>query len=179
VRVWRDRGIARRLVSVRDNEVAAGSAGIPVVRTKLMAFALSGFMAGYAGVCLAFATERFSTDTFDPTVSILVVSMVVIGGLDAIPGAILGALYLVGLPAIFGASTTVEFLTSGVGLMAFILYLPGGMAQVMHQLGDLATAGVEQLRARRRGGPPSIATEAGDAAAGPTIPAGAVAEVIS
>ena len=85
---------------------------------------------GYAGVCLAFATERFSTDTFDPTVSILVVSMVVIGGLDAIPGAVLGALYLVGLPAIFGSSTTVEFLTSGMGLMAFILYLPGGMAQV-------------------------------------------------
>jgi ABC-type branched-subunit amino acid transport system permease subunit len=179
VRVWRDRGIARRLVSVRDNEVAAGSAGIPVVRTKLMAFALSGFMAGYAGVCLAFATERFSTDTFDPTVSILVVSMVVIGGLDAIPGAILGALYLVGLPAIFGSSTTVEFLTSGVGLMAFILYLPGGMAQVMHQLGDLATAGVEQLRARRRGEPPSNTAGPGDTAAGPATPAGAVAEVIS
>ena len=90
VRLWRDRGIARRLISVRDNEVAAGSAGIPVVRTKLMAFALSGFMAGYAGVCLAFATERFSTDTFDPNISILVISMVVIGGLDAIPGAVLG-----------------------------------------------------------------------------------------
>jgi ABC-type branched-subunit amino acid transport system permease subunit len=179
VRVGRGRGIARRRVSVRDNEVAAGSAGIPVVRTKLMAFALSGFMAGYAGVCLAFATERFSTDTFDPTVSILVVSMVVIGGLDAIPGAILGALYLVGLPAIFGASTTVEFLTSGVGLMAFILYLPGGMAQVMHQLGDLATAGVKQLRARQRGEPPSITTAPGDATAGPATPAGAVAEVIS
>ena len=181
VRVWRDRGIARRLISVRDNEVAAGSAGIPVVRTKLMAFALSGFMAGYAGVCLAFATERFSTDTFDPTVSILVVSMVVIGGLDAIPGAVLGALYLVGLPAIFGSSTTVQFLTSGVGLMAFILYLPGGMAQVMHQLGDLATAGVVHLRARWRGEPPADPDGRSRprvaAAPGRTAPAGAVAEV--
>ena len=65
VRVWRDRGIARRLVAVRDNEIAAGAAGIPIVRTKLLAFALSGFMAGYAGVCFAFATERFSTSTFD------------------------------------------------------------------------------------------------------------------
>jgi ABC-type branched-subunit amino acid transport system permease subunit len=179
VRVWRDRGIARRLISVRDNEVAAGSAGIPVVRTKLMAFALSGFMACYAGVCLAFATERFSTDTFDPTVSLLVVSMVVIGGLDSVPGAVLGALYLEGLPAIFGSTPSIQILTSGIGLMAFILYLPGGMAQVMHQLGDLATAGVEQLRARRRGGPPSNSTEPGDAATGPATPAGAVAEVIS
>jgi ABC-type branched-subunit amino acid transport system permease subunit len=187
VRVWRDRGIARRLISVRDNEVAAGSAGIPVVRTKLMAFALSGFMAGYAGVCLAFATERFSTDTFDPTVSILVISMVVIGGIDAIPGAVLGALYLVGLPAIFGSSTTVEFLTSGVGLMAFILYLPGGMAQVMHQFGDLATAGFVHLRARRRGEPPPApgGGAGAGASAAPTeatpgaTPADAVAEVIS
>ncbi|HXQ76252.1 MAG TPA: ABC transporter permease [Acidimicrobiales bacterium] len=152
VRVWRDRGVARRLIAVRDNEVAAGSAGIPVVRTKLLAFALSGFMAGYAGVCLAFATQRFSTDTFDPTFSILVVSMVVIGGLDSIPGALLGALYLEGLPAIFGSTPTVEFLTSGVGLVAFILYLPGGLAQIMHQLGDLVTAGVEHIRTR--GSPP-------------------------
>jgi ABC-type branched-subunit amino acid transport system permease subunit len=154
VRVWRDRGIARRLISVRDNEIAAGAAGIPVVRTKLMAFALSGFIAGYAGVCFAFATERFSTDTFDANVSILIVSMVVIGGLDSIPGALLGAIYLVGLPAIFGTTTAIMFMTSGIGLMAFILYLPGGMAELMHRLGDLATAGVVRVQARLRGEAP-------------------------
>jgi len=182
VRLWRDRGIGRRLISVRDNEIAAGAAGIPVVRTKLMAFALSGFMAGYAGVCLAFAAERFSTDTFDPTVSLLVVSMVVIGGLDSVPGAVLGALYLKGLPAIFGSTPSIQILTSGIGLMAFILYLPGGMAQVMHQVGDLATAGVERLQARWRGETPpdTSETDAGtDRTAGPPTDTGAVAEVIS
>src|SRR5262249_26417112 len=66
VRVWRDRGVARRLVAVRDNETAASAMGIPIVRTKLLAFALSGFLAGCAGACLAFATERFSAATFDP-----------------------------------------------------------------------------------------------------------------
>ncbi|HUY21891.1 MAG TPA: ABC transporter permease [Acidimicrobiales bacterium] len=179
VRVWRDRGIARRLISVRDNEVAAGAAGIPIIRTKLMAFALSGFMAGYAGVCLAFATERFSTDTFDPTFSILVVSMVVIGGLDSIPGALLGAVYLVGLPAVFGTTTTIQFLTSGIGLMAFILYLPGGMAEVMHRLGDLVTAGVVRRKARWRGGAPAGIGGRGaapDARMSPATDAGTVAE---
>ena len=122
--------------------------GIPVVRTKLLAFALSGFMAGYAGVCLAFADERFSTATFDPAVSILIVSMVVIGGLGSVPGAVLGAVYLVGLPAIFGTTPTIEFLTSGLGLIAFILYLPGGLAEVLHRLGDLATTGVRWLLER-------------------------------
>ncbi len=150
-RVWRDRGVARRLVAVRDNELGAAMMGIPVVRTKLLAFALSGFMAGYAGVAYAFATERFSASTFDPTESILVISMVVIGGLGSISGAVLGALYLVGLPAIFGTTSTIEFLTSGLGLIAFILYLPGGLAEVLHRLGDLAASSFEQLRARGAG----------------------------
>ncbi|HEY7949132.1 MAG TPA: ABC transporter permease [Acidimicrobiales bacterium] len=176
VRVWRDRGIARRFIAVRDNEIAAGSAGIPVVRTKLLAFALSGFIAGYAGVCLAFATERISTSTFDPTFSILVVSMVVIGGLDSIPGALLGALYLEGLPAIFGASPTVEFLTSGVGLLAFILYLPGGLAQLLHSFGDLVSGAVVHLQARRGGASPldpAHPVPAGPADAPRRSPAGA------
>ena len=118
VRIWRDKGVARRLVAVRDNELGAAAMGIPVLRTKLLAFALSGFMAGYAGVCLAFATQQINnTDiTFDPTTSFVIISMVVIGGLGSIPGAILGALYLEGLPAIFGANQTIQFITSGLGL---------------------------------------------------------------
>ena len=156
VRVWRDHGVARRLVSVRDNETGAAAMGIPIVRTKLLAFALSGFMAGYAGVCLAFADERFSTTTFDPSVSILIVSMVVIGGLGSVPGAVLGALYLVGLPAIFGSTPTIQFLTSGLGLIAFILYLPGGLAEVLHRLGDLATDGVRWLLERPGTPPPPV-----------------------
>ncbi|HYA68627.1 MAG TPA: branched-chain amino acid ABC transporter permease, partial [Acidimicrobiales bacterium] len=151
VRVWRDRGVARRLLAVRDNETAAGSVGLAVVRTKLTALMLSGFMAGYAGVCFAFATERISVDTFDPSVSILVVAMVVVGGLDSIAGAVLGALYAVGLPAVFGTTPTIQFLTSGLGIMAVILYLPGGLAEVMRRFGDLVTAGVVRLRARSTG----------------------------
>ena len=67
--------------------------------------------------------------------------MVVIGGLGSIPGAILGALYLEGLPAIFGANQTIQFITSGLGLIAFILYLPGGLAELLHRSGDLVTGG--------------------------------------
>lgn len=146
VKVWRDRGIARRLVAVRDNEIMAAAMGIPILRTKLLAFALSGFIAGYAGACFAFATERFNTSTFDPTVSFVVIAMIVIGGLGSIPGSVLGAVYLIGLPAIFGTTPTIEFLTSGLGLIAFILYLPGGLAQLLEGLGDLVASGIGQLR---------------------------------
>jgi ABC-type branched-subunit amino acid transport system permease subunit len=154
VRTWRDHGVARRLVAVRDNEIGAAAMGIPVLRTKLLAFGLSGFMAGYAGVCFAFAAQRISTDTFDPTVSFIIISMVVIGGLGSIPGAILGALYLEGLPALFGANPTIQFLTSGLGLIAFILYLPGGLAEVLHRAGDVTALGIRALHERASGGPP-------------------------
>ena len=152
VRVWRDQGVARRLVAVRDNEIGAAAMGIPVLRTKLLAFGLSGFLAGYAGACFAFATQRFSTTTFDPTISFIIIAMVVIGGLGSIPGAILGALYLEGLPAIFGANPTIQFLTSGLGVVAFILYLPGGLGEVLHRFGDAVTVGLRSLLDRRASG---------------------------
>jgi branched-chain amino acid transport system permease protein len=150
LRVWRDKGVARRLVAVRDNELGAAALGIPVLRTKLLAFALSGFVAGYAGVCFAFAVGQLNnTDiTFDPTTSFVIISMVVIGGLGSIPGAILGALYLEGLPAIFGSNQTIQFLTSGLGLVAFILYLPGGLAELLHRFGDVVTMGVRAVLRR-------------------------------
>jgi ABC-type branched-subunit amino acid transport system permease subunit len=160
VRVWRDKGVARRLVAVRDNELGAAAMGIPVLRTKLLAFALSGAMAGYAGACFAFATQSLNnTDiTFDPTTSFVIISMVVIGGLGSIPGAILGAIYLEGLPALFGSNQTIQFITSGLGSILVILYLPGGLAELLHRLGDLVTTGIrsgtERLTAWRVGPPP-------------------------
>ena len=160
VRVWRDKGVARRLVAVRDNELTAAAMGIPILRTKLLAFGLSGFMAGYAGVCFAFATQQLNnTDiTFDPTTSFVIISMVVIGGLGSIPGAILGAIYLEGLPALFGANQTIQFITSGLGLILFILYLPGGLAEVLHRTGDAVTLGIRSAQERlgsRHTGPPA------------------------
>ena len=141
VRIWRDKGVARRLVAVRDNELTAAAMGIPILRTKLLAFGLSGFMAGYAGVCFAFATQQLNnTDiTFDPTTSFVIISMVVIGGLGSIPGAILGAIYLEGLPALFGANQTIQFITSGLGLIAvhpLPARRPGRAAAPLRRPGD-------------------------------------------
>jgi hypothetical protein len=93
--------------------------------------------------------------------------MVVIGGLGSIAGAVLGALYLEGLPALFGANPTIQFLTSGLGLIAFILYLPGGLGELLHRFGDLVTIGVRALGDRlspgHTGSPgPPLAEASGD-----------------
>lgn len=151
VRTWRDRGIARRLVAVRDNEVAAAAMGIPVVRTKLLAFALSGFMAGVAGVCFALAQARISAaENFGPKESILVLSMAVVGGLGSVPGAVLAAVYLVGLPFALGSTGTVQFITSGFGVLAFLLYLPGGLGAVAGRAGDGIAGVIDRHRTDRQ-----------------------------
>jgi ABC-type branched-subunit amino acid transport system permease subunit len=65
--------------------------------------------------------------------------MVIIGGLGSIKGAVLGAVYLIGLPAAFGSGVATQFATSGIGLLVFILYLPGGLAAVLTKVGDAVT----------------------------------------
>jgi ABC-type branched-subunit amino acid transport system permease subunit len=147
-RTWRDRGIARALIAVRDNEAAAAAMGIRVVRVKVLGFALSGFLAGAAGVCFAFLTERLNTETFTAPQSILIVSMAIIGGLGSVPGAVLGALYLIGLPAFFGSTQTIQFVTSSIGLTLALLYLPGGLSVPLRRFGDGVTALVRQALER-------------------------------
>src|SRR2546425_12441352 len=88
--------------------------------------------------------------------------MVIIGGLGSIEGAVLGALYLVGIPAAFGSGPTVQFITSGVGLTIFILFLPGGLAALLHRIGDAVSAGLgpapSAARAMRSAARPGVAT---------------------
>ena len=63
-------------------------------------------------------------------------SMAVVGGLGSVPGAVLAAVYLVGLPFVLGSTGTVQFITSGFGVLAFLLYLPGGLGAVAARAGD-------------------------------------------
>jgi ABC-type branched-subunit amino acid transport system permease subunit len=143
VRNLRRSGVARAIIAVRDNETNAAAMGIRVTRVKLAAFAFSGFLAGIAGVALAYnfgilsaSSAATGTGSFSAFESIVAVSMVVIGGMGSIKGSLLGAVYLLGIPAMFGYSQVVGFLTSGIGLTVFILYFPGGLAGALDRAGD-------------------------------------------
>jgi ABC-type branched-subunit amino acid transport system permease subunit len=145
----------RAFIAVRDNDKAARSDGVSAAGTRLLSFALSGFLASVAGLVFALARVNFDARDFDPAVSLNMLLMVIIGGLGSIPGAILGALFVYGLPALFEASDLVQLLTSGVGVLIVLLFLPGGLMQVVHKARDPLVA-----RAVRRDAgepdPPSI-----------------------
>ena len=132
----RTTGIARSLIAVRDNEASSASFAVSPAIAKLTAFALAGGLAAFAGGLLAGLDIQVGTNTFGPQISLQIIAMVVIGGLGSVPGAILGALYVVGLPALFNDSPTIGLLTSGIGLLILLLYLPGGLLEIVHRVRD-------------------------------------------
>lgn len=126
--------IGRVLVAARDNEAAAEAATIDVTKAKLAAFVIAGMIAGFAGALYVIQQEGLHTDAFGPQVSLKLFSMVVIGGLTSLPGAILGAAYVRG--AEFFLPNGWDLFVSGVGVLALLMVLPRGLAALPYALRD-------------------------------------------
>ncbi|MFC3835107.1 MULTISPECIES: branched-chain amino acid ABC transporter permease [Deinococcus] len=90
VRLDRSR-IGRAWIAIRDDEVAAQAMGVPLVQTKLIAFATGASFAGVMGMIFAAKQTFISPESFNLFQSIGVLSMVILGGMGSFPGVILGA----------------------------------------------------------------------------------------
>jgi len=121
--------VGRALIAARDNEAAAQSYGVNLVRARIGAFAISGAMAAFAGGLFAYSQRGIQAVSFSPEVSVTVFIMAVIGGLGSIAGPLLGALYL-GVLTQLSVSPLVLFLATGGGLVFLLLLVPGGFAQL-------------------------------------------------
>jgi branched-chain amino acid transport system permease protein len=87
----RDSRLGRAWIALREDEVAAASMGVPLVRTKLLAYALGAALGGAAGAFLGSYNNAINSNQFQFFFSILVLSMVILGGLGSIWGTVLGA----------------------------------------------------------------------------------------
>jgi branched-chain amino acid transport system permease protein len=125
----------RVLIALRENERAAQSFGISAVRARLTAFAASGAIAAFAGCLFVHHQQAIGEGPYQPFLNFVVFTMVVIGGIASVPGALLGALYLQGtnwfLPQDWRP------LASGLGVLAVLLVLPGGLGSLLYRLRDL------------------------------------------
>jgi len=144
--------IARVLVAARENGRTAQAFGVDIGRAKLTAFALSGFYASLAGGLLAYHQRALGEQIFAPAESIRVLTMVVVGGLGSVPGALLGAVFLKStewfntvVPEQF--RTVFTFAGSGIGLLGVLMFLPGGLGGGLLRWRDAYLRRV----ARRRG----------------------------
>jgi branched-chain amino acid transport system permease protein len=90
----RDSRLGRAWIAVREDEVAAASMGVPLVRTKLLAYATGAAFGGMSGTFLASYQNTVNADQFEFSFSIFVLAMIILGGLGSIWGVVMGAVAL-------------------------------------------------------------------------------------
>lgn len=125
--------LGRRLIAVRDNDLAVQAFGVSAVRTKLVGLFLGG---AFAGIGVAIYTHSFSSaspESFPVKNNIDIVAMTIIGGIGLVAGPVLGALYIVGLPK-FLPLDSAALAASSAGWLMLIMYVPGGLATLLGPL---------------------------------------------
>ena len=129
----RDTRTGRAFFAVRGSEMAAASLGINVMRTKLMAFGISGMLAGLAGGLFITEQRTVVPEQFFFTISLQYLAIAVVGGLTSLSGAIAAALLFAGLGELFfrveELAGWLEIVSAGLLAVVLLVY-PGGLAAV-------------------------------------------------
>ncbi len=119
--------IGRAWAAIREDEGAARAMGVDTTRLKLMAFAIGASFAGFAGVVFAGLQGFVSPESFTFWESILMLSMVVVGGIGSIPGVIVGAIALIGIPELLRQYSDYRMLFFGVAMVLMMILRPEGI----------------------------------------------------
>jgi branched-chain amino acid transport system permease protein len=125
--------IGRAFLAIHTNETAAESLGINTVRLKLMAFIISAALAGLAGGFYAFSINYINPEPFGFNFSILLVTMVVVGGMGDLWGPILGTVILTIIPEVLRVVKDFDILIYGLILMLIIIFMPQGMIALIYR----------------------------------------------
>lgn len=168
-------GFGRLLVALRDNEDAGRALTVPAPMRKLQVYAVAGALAGLGGVVIGFGQAQLGINTFPASASIDVVALAVVGGLSRPGGALLGALVIVGLPALIPMGIPGQAALTLAWLLV-VIFLPDGLGGLPRTLGSgplrgwrsrLAPRGVSSPRtdlsgpAETESGPPAAAGNTG------------------
>ncbi|WP_137388962.1 branched-chain amino acid ABC transporter permease [Rhodoligotrophos defluvii] len=131
----------RALQAIRDNETAAAMNGIDTTYYKIAAFVAADFMAGIAGALYGTQFGYALPETWDLNLSVMFLAMIIIGGLGLVRGAVLGALFVTGLPPflreVLGDDVHVlgfnapqlNQVVFGLAIVLFLVAAPGGLAR--------------------------------------------------
>lgn len=133
----------RALRAISENEMAASAMGVNVAAMKSLMFVLSAVYAGLAGALYAHSISFVSPDTFSVSLSILLVIMVAVGGVQSLWGAVLGAIFITVLPSLLGGYQQYAMLLYGLILVLVLMFMPEGIA-------GTSAALLARVRRRRR-----------------------------
>ncbi|MEW6644695.1 MAG: branched-chain amino acid ABC transporter permease [Pseudomonadota bacterium] len=119
--------LGRAFRAVRESEIAALAMGVPVKATKLAAFALSAFFAGVAGAMFAVYSTYIHPDSLGFQTTILVLTMVVVGGLGSLGGAVGGAIVFGLMSELLRQVPSYQEIIYGLILILFMMFAPRGL----------------------------------------------------
>ncbi len=132
----------RALKAIRENEIAAESMGINLTLYKLQSFALGTFLAGIGGALYAHFLSYVNPSDFSFLKSVDILSMVVLGGLGSVPGAVIGASVLAAAPEFLRFMSQYRMLVYGALMVFLMVFRPNGLLGgvnfvdlVLHKLG--------------------------------------------
>ena len=112
----------RAITSIRDNEIAARSVGIPITKYKLMAFVTSAVFAGMAGVLYSLNYSSLVAKKFDYNTSILILVFVVLGGIGNLRGSVIAATVLTVLPELLRSMNDYRMLIYAIVLIVVMIF---------------------------------------------------------
>ncbi len=158
-------GPGRAIIAVRDNEVTATAFGLSPAAVKVSAFALSGFLAASAGALWLTAWRTVSVSLFPAQQSLVILTLAVIGGVQSIPGALVAAVMIFGIPqltgdfvkAVFSNTLQFQLFLSGLAVLLITIRYPTGVAgffrhrwqRTLDSMGRLAERRAQEQATRR------------------------------
>jgi branched-chain amino acid transport system permease protein len=118
----------RAFMAIRDSEIAAEAMGVNLTRTKLLSFALSSFYTGVHGALFAQFLGHLEPELFNLGEVLTQFVAITVGGLASVEGSILGAAFVVLVPAIFGGARWAVPVLFGAAILLVLIFEPGGLA---------------------------------------------------
>ena len=117
----------RALMYIKEDEVAAGGSGIDVAHYKLVAFVIGACWAGMCGTIYASKMTIIAPESFSFAESVILFTIVILGGSGSIPGVILGAFLLIGLPEVFRGLAEYRMLVFGAAMVLMMIFRNQGL----------------------------------------------------
>lgn len=142
--------VGRALVAIRDNDIAARTMGINLVRFKLLAFLVSAAITGVAGALMALYMSIASVESFPFLLSIEALAIVIVGGIGSVLGAVFGTIFIVTMPELFSALVSslggrvqdlmttsaheIKSVLYGLAIIGFLRFDPRGLRGIWHDV---------------------------------------------
>jgi branched-chain amino acid transport system permease protein len=144
---WRlsESRLGRQWMALREDEDVAEAMGIRLVSTKILAFAIGAAFSGLAGAFFASKLTSIFPHSFKLEISINVLVLIIIGGMGSLPGVVVGALILVGMPELLREFAEYRLLMYGALLVVMMLAKPEGFIPSAVRRRELSREEEEEL----------------------------------